>query len=97
MDVLSCGGVNKAEASGVQCMSRQQFETVFDKLLVFGEGGAFEDPISAISFVVEQRVPDILHVDANLVGATGFETTFDQVDLTETFDHFVVCNGVFPL
>lgn len=66
-------GVFEAQQAGVQRVARHHREAVFDELPVFGEGRALEDAVAAVAFVVEQRVPDPRHVDADLVGAPRFD------------------------
>ena len=40
---------------------------------------------------------DVLHVDADLVGASRFQTTFDEVDIAQPFEHPVMRHGVFAV
>ena len=94
-DLLAGRGVYEPECSGMQGMSGHYGETVFDELPVFRECGTLEYAVSAISFVVEKRVPDMLHVDSDLMGATGFELAFDQCDISESFEYTPVCYGMF--
>jgi hypothetical protein len=40
-------------------VARHDLETVVDELLVFGEGGAFQDDVAAIDGVVEQGMLEV--------------------------------------
>lgn len=65
-------------------------ETVFHELLIFGKCGSFQNFVTAIIVIVEQRVTNVTHVYPDLVCATGFQHTFHQVYIAQFFNHFVV-------
>ena len=87
----------EAQQAGVQRVARHHREAVFDELPVFGEGRALEDAVAAVAFVVEQRVPDPRHVDADLVGAPRFETALHEGYVTIAFQHLPVRHGVLAV
>lgn len=87
----------KPQCLGMQGLTGTDFETVVYKLFVFAEMSSFQDFMTAIAFVVEQRVPDIFHVYANLMGASGLKHTFHQRDVAQPFQHLIVSDGMFSL
>lgn len=87
----------KSQCLGMQGLTGTDFETVVYKLFVFAEMSSFQDFMTAIAFVVEQRVPDIFHVYANLMGASGLKHTFHQRDVAQPFQHLIVSDGMFSL
>lgn len=97
LHALSCRGVIETETACVQCMARHDGETVLDELFVFGKRGAFQYPVAAVPFVVEQRVSYIFHVDAYLVRSPCFETALYKCDVAVTFQYAVMCDGVFTV
>ena len=46
-----------------------------------------------VDFVSEKRVMDIRHMDANLMSPAGLQPAFYVGEVTETPQHFTVCNG----
>ena len=75
---FSSDGMLEAQRLSMQRLSWHEGEAVADELLVLGDGGAFEDAVATIRFVVEERVPDVLQMHANLVRATGLQLAFDE-------------------
>ena len=49
--------------------------------------------LSGVDFVSEKRVMDIRHMDANLMSPAGLQPAFYVGEVTETPQHFTVCNG----
>ena len=78
----------------MQAVTGHQAEAVLDELPVFRKGRSFQYPVAAVSLVVEQRVSDILHVDADLVRAPRFEAALDEVHVAEPLEHAVVRDGM---
>ena len=81
----------------MQGLAGHKRKTVADELLVFGEGGALEDAVSAVGLVVEEWVADVLQMHANLVRAAGFQLAFDEGYISESFHHAPVRDGMFAL
>ena len=75
----------------------RELEAILDKLLVFRERGAFQDAVAAIHGIVEQRMSDVLRMDADLVGASGFQAVFVQGDVAETFQYLPVGHRFFAV
>lgn len=91
------GRVDKADGLGVQGMPGADSEAIVDELPVPGKHGSLHDLIAAVGIVVEQRMPDMLHVNADLVGAARFQDALYQGDISETFQYFIVGNGFFSV
>lgn len=53
--------------------------------------------MSAVPFVVEERMADVFHVYADLVGTSGFQYAFHQCDVAQSFQNLIVCYGMFAL
>ena len=96
-EALAGEGVVEAEGFGVERLAGAGVEAVLDELPVFGEGGAFEDFVAAVVFVVEEGVADVFEVGADLVCAPGFEDAFDDVDVSEAFEYAPVGDGWFAV
>src|SRR5512143_124695 len=89
--------MDKSKCAGMQCVSRANRETIFHELFVPGKYGSFYNFIAAIEIIVEQRMAYVLHVDADLVGATCFKDTFHQRDVPESFHNFIMGNGLLAV
>ena len=62
----------------MQGLSRTQLETVAYKLAVFAEIGTAKYLITTIYIVIEQHMPDMLHVHPYLMRTACFKITLDQ-------------------
>ena len=71
----------------MQSLTRKNLEAIFDKLLVFCKGCAFQNLVAAIFPVVEQRMSDMLEMNPNLMSATCFETAFHKVYISKSLEH----------
>jgi hypothetical protein len=89
--------VDKADGLGVQGMPGANSEAIVDELPVLGKHGSLYDLIAAVGVVVKQRMPDMLHMNADLVGAARFQDALYQGNITETFQYFIVGNGFFSV
>lgn len=94
MEVLSCRRVDKSEDKSMEGLSWHNVEAIGHELLILGEGGAFEDSVATVGGIGEERVPDMSHVGTNLMGAARFEDTFDERDITKTFEDMPMGDGV---
>lgn len=88
-------GMYEPQCLGMQGTAVADAETIVYKLLVFGIDGPFQNFITSIFPVVEQSVPNMLHVHPNLVGSAGFQDTFHQGNIVEPLQYFIVGDGVF--
>src|SRR5687768_6966800 len=87
----------KSQCSCMQCLPGTDLKAIIDKLLIAAVDRALHDPVSTIEIVIEKRMPNMLHVNPDLVGATGFEHAFNQRYIIESLDHFVMCNGILTM
>ena len=60
----------------MESLTRAQFETVADKLLVFGIYRSLADFVASVSLVIENRVTYTRHMYANLVRTSSFKSAF---------------------
>ena len=74
--LFSGARVLETERFGMQCLSGAYLEAVVYELSVFGESGAAQYLVAAITAVVEESVPYVFHVYPYLVRPAGFEYTF---------------------
>ena len=74
----------------MQGLARNDFKAILHKLLVLGEGSAFQDLASPICNIVEQGVPYMPEMNPDLVCTACFQAAFNQAYITETFDHLVM-------
>ena len=89
--------MDEAQRLGVQRLTRAEGEAVVDELLVFGVEGALQDPVAAVAGVVEERVSDVVHMDADLVRASGLQHAFHEGDVAQALQHAEVGDGVLSL
>ncbi len=55
--------------------------------------GFFFGDLGAIEGIADDRVTEVIHMDANLVGASGFRFDFDEVGAFERLEYSVVSDG----
>ena len=89
--------MGKTECARVQHLSRTESKAVFDILLVFLRAQAFENLASSVFLVAEKRMPYMLHVHANLVGASGLESALDERDIWEALEYAPMRDGFLGL
>ena len=53
--------------------------------------------MTPIPLIIEKRMTDVFHVHTYLVGTARLQPAFDPGDITEPFQHGIVCDGMFPL
>ena len=82
--------MNEAQRLGMERLSRANGETVIHKLFIFRRGCSFQNLVSTITLIVEQRMPDIFHMDTYLMRTPGFEAAFHQCDIAQTFQNGIV-------
>ena len=78
-------------------LSGEAIEAPLEEGGVAAAGGAFHCAGTAVGRVSEERVADVLHVNADLVGSAGFELAFDPGDGAETLEDPVMGHGVLAL
>src|SRR5690242_17035651 len=79
----------------MQCLPGYDLITVFNKLLVFCVGSTSQDLISAITFVIEERMAQKAHVGTDLMSTPSFKYALNQGDISITFQHLVMGDGMF--
>ena len=82
--------MNEAQRLGMERLPRTNGETVIDKLFIFRRGCSFQDLVSTIAFIVEQRMPDIFHMHTYLMRTSGLEAAFHQCDIAQTLQDGIV-------
>lgn len=76
----------------------QVSKQLLTKLFVLCKGGSFQNfHFHRIHFVIEKRMPDVLEMGSDLVGAAGFQNTFHYVHVTQAFQYPVVRYGMFAV
>ena len=86
--------MDEAYRPGVKGLAWQNFETVVYELSVTCVESAFQDTVSSVQRVVEQRVSYVIHVYADLVRAAGLQTAFDYGHVSESLYDLPVGDGV---
>ena len=81
----------------MQRLTGTGIKTIVDKLFVLRKGGAFQDFISTVFFVIKKRMPDIFEMGTDLVGTASFQNTFHYVHVTQTFQYSVMRYGMFAV
>ena len=89
------GGVVKSQCFGVKGLTRQKAKTVLNELFVFSKGSAFKNGVSTIAGVIEQGVTNGLHVCADLMRPARLQSTFNQGDITQSFNNLVMGDAYF--
>ena len=94
---FSRGWMDKAKSPGMQGLSGQQIEAILHELLVLGKGGSPENTVSAILWIIEKGMIQVLKMNSDLVGAPGFQPAFNQVYIAKSFQNTVVGYSLFAL
>ena len=94
---FSGGRMGKSDGLGMEGLPGTKGEAVVHELAVFAEDCTFHDLISAIGFVIEQRMADVLHMHPDLVGAAGFQYTLNEGNIAESFEHLIVGDRFFSV
>lgn len=89
--------MNESQRFCMEGMTGANGETVVHELSVFAEDGAFYDLISAIGIVIEEGVADMLHMDPDLVRPACLQYALHQRDISKSFQHFIVGDGLFSM
>ena len=74
----------------MESLTRAQFETVADKLLVFGIYRSLADFVASVSLVIENRVTYTRHMYANLVRTSGLKLAFHISYKAETLQDTIM-------
>ena len=83
----------ETERQGVECLPGAEGEAVAHETLVTAARGAAQDFVAAVARVANERMPDMLHVSAYLVGAARFEPALNERHITKAFEHAVMRHG----
>ncbi len=89
--------MSKPELLGMESLPGKYLEAILHELPVFGKGCALQDLIAPVIGIIEQRMPDMLHMNADLMRPAGFEPAFDQRNVPQLFQRPVVSDSPFPL
>src|ERR1700759_3806137 len=84
--------MNKSKCFGMQGLSFTDLKTVFNKLFILIENGAFQYFISSIRFIIKQGVTNMFHMNPDLMCPAGFQYAFYKGYVAKSFQHFIVCN-----
>ena len=87
MDELQC--------LGVEGVAWHYGKTILYKPFVFGERCAAKYLVAAVDFIVEKWMVLVHKMDADLVGAAGFEFALHKSYVSKTFQNSVMCYRVF--
>ena len=81
----------------MQSLAREKFETIADELGVFGVNRPLSDFGAAVAFVVEEGMADVVHMDANLMRASGLQNALDHCHKAESLNYLVMCDCVLSV
>ena len=76
-------------------LSWQYLEAIVYELFVFRVESAFQNAVTSIAFVVEKRMPYVVHVYANLVSPSRLEPAFYHCHISEPFNDTIVGDSMF--
>jgi len=82
------------ECAGMQRLTRAGVEAVGYKLAVGARGSALEYLAASVALIVEERVPEVLHVDTYLMRTPCLEDTLHEGDVAYALQNAVVGDGV---
>ena len=88
-------GMLESESLRMQCLPGAYGEAVVDKLPIFRECGPLENSVASVACIVEKRMPFVLHMHPDLMGAPCLEYAFHQRDIPEFLQDFVMGDGMF--
>lgn len=81
----------------MKSLSGQERKTVLDELFILREYRALDNPVTAIYSIIEQRVADGLQVSPDLMRPASLQLAFDQRNIAQTLQNFIVCHGPLSL
>ena len=79
--LLTSTGVDETECAGMKCLTGTDIEASLYKLTVAARGSAFQNLVTSVAFVVEERMADMLHVDTNLMGPARLQLALHEGDV----------------
>ena len=83
------------QCHGMQSLPWTSVKAVIYELFVFTKMSPFQNLMSAIPFVIEQYMADMLHVDPDLMRTPCLQNTLHQRHIAQTFEHTIVRHGMF--
>lgn len=94
---LACQGVAEPERTCVESLPVAKRKAVVNKLPILGCALPPEYLVSPVSFVVEERMAESLHMDPYLVGSSRLEAASDNGDVAEILNRLIVCYRMFAV
>lgn len=82
--------MHKPQSLCMKCLTRAHLETVAHKLAILAKIGSLQNLITAIHVIIEQDMPDMLHMHSDLMRTTGFKITLHKSHIAETLKHPVM-------
>ena len=89
--------MDEAQRLGVERLAWALLEAVVDELGIARRGVAAQYLVAAVALVVEQRMPYVTHVNANLVGAASLELALYHRHMIQVLDGVIVGHGMLAL
>ena len=80
----------------MQRLTRQHLETILHKLPVPCKSGTLHNVVAAVGAIVEERMPDVLHVGTYLMRAPCLQHTLHQRHVSEPLQHLPVRHRMLP-
>jgi len=78
--------MSESEGFGMQGMAGEGMEAILHELFVFGKGGPLQDLVPPIGFIIEERMPDMLEMYPDLMGAARFQLAFHKAEVSQPFN-----------
>src|SRR5574344_91209 len=72
----------------MQSLPWKNLKTVLNELLVLGEHCAGQNFISAVTFIIKQRMPDMFHVNSYLMSPSRLQNTLNNSNISKSLQHF---------
>lgn len=72
-------------------------KAVVHELPVFAKDGSFYNFISTVGIIIKERMTDMLHMDADLMGPAGLQYALYEGDISESFQYLIMRDGFFAM
>ena len=89
--------MHEPKSLGMKRLTRTQFETIPDELLVLRIDGPFANFRPALSLIIEKRMAYPVEMHADLMGASGLQTTFHNGHISEPLQNPIMGNSMLPM
>ena len=89
--------MDKAQGFGMKGLTGQDCKTILNELPVFGIYGTLAYLCAIIAGIIEKRMAYPVEMHADLMGASGLQTTFHNGHIPEPLQNPIMGNSMLPM